>query len=87
MRGQWDNAVNAMERANTPAVDLANEDQIKLNRVKKVGPPLVDAAGRQPAAGVVQHAAAALRLGRLDEVGPVRPQPGPQRLVRRPRNA
>ena len=40
MRGQWSNAVEAMERANTLPVDLANEEQIKLNRVRRVGPPL-----------------------------------------------
>ncbi len=40
MRGHWANARDAMERANTPAQDLANENLIKLNRVKKVGPPL-----------------------------------------------
>ncbi len=48
MRGQWANAANATERANTPAVDLANEDQIKLKRVLKVGPPLAMPATASP---------------------------------------
>lgn len=48
MRGQWANALNATERANTPAVDLANEDQIKLKRVLRVGPPLALPATASP---------------------------------------
>ncbi len=40
MRGQWANAVEAMERANTLKIDIDNENQIKLNRVKRKGPPL-----------------------------------------------
>ena len=78
MRGHWANAVEAMERANTLPEDLANEETSSSSRVKKVGPPLLMPGHVKPAAVVVQHAAAALRLGGLDEVGPVRPQPRPR---------
>jgi hypothetical protein len=41
MRGLWQNASDAMERANTPAADLANEELIKIGRAKKIGVPRI----------------------------------------------
>ena len=41
MRGLWENASDAMVRANTPAEELALEEQIKLGRAKRTGPPLI----------------------------------------------
>ena len=41
MRGLWENAFEAMIRANTPAEELALEEQIKLGRAKRLGPPLI----------------------------------------------
>jgi hypothetical protein len=41
MSGLWNNAEEALQRANTPAQDIANEEKIKLNRVKPVGPPRI----------------------------------------------
>ncbi|GAC1475619.1 MAG: hypothetical protein NVSMB9_28480 [Isosphaeraceae bacterium] len=39
MRGHWTNAQEAMERANTPAEDLANEEAIQLGRARPIGLP------------------------------------------------
>jgi hypothetical protein len=41
MRGLWQNAYDAMVRANTPAEDLANEEPLKTGRAKRVGPPQI----------------------------------------------
>ncbi len=49
MRGQWTNALEATEDANTLPEDLANENKIKLNKKKRVGPPLsVQGTGSAP---------------------------------------
>jgi hypothetical protein len=41
MSGLWGNAAEALTRANTPAEELALEEEIKLNRAKRVGPPRI----------------------------------------------
>ncbi len=39
MNELWKNADEALQRANTPPEELAKEEQIKLGRFKRVGPP------------------------------------------------
>jgi len=48
MRGLWDNAYADMVRANTPAEDVANEENIAMGRVKRVGPAVMIPAVASP---------------------------------------